>query len=108
MLLASVFLSGRDWLLPATIALGAACAFLFSGYRRSPVACGLRLSSVLLKFLGVLALAACLLDPLWSGQRAKPGANYFVLLADNSQGMQIKDRGATQTRGDDLRHILAA
>jgi len=25
-------------------------------------------------------------------ERARPGANYFAVLADNSQGMKIKDR----------------
>jgi hypothetical protein len=58
--------------------------------------------------LGLLALAACLLEPLWSRERAKPGANYFALLADNSQGMQIKDSGAAQTRGETLRKLLMA
>src|SRR5256885_2426142 len=58
--------------------------------------------------LGLLLLAACLLDPLWSRQRARPGANLFVVIADNSQGMQIKDRGETRSRGELLREMLTA
>ncbi|HEY2953396.1 MAG TPA: glutamine amidotransferase [Verrucomicrobiae bacterium] len=108
MFLSTVFLSGRDWLLPAVVALGASWALLFWAYRRAPATPGLRALCVFLKLLGVLALAACLLEPLWSGQRAKPGANFFVLLADNSQGMQIKDRGETRSRGEVLRNVLAA
>jgi uncharacterized membrane protein len=60
-----------------------------------------------LKLLGLLALAACLLEPLWTQQRARPGANFFVVLADNSQGLQIQDNGASRSRGEDLRALLA-
>src|SRR5262245_48975444 len=105
---ATVFFSGRDWMLPAAGRLIAALGILVWSYRRAWTSPGVRAACLGLKFLGLLALAACLLEPLWSGQRAKPGANFFVLLADNSQGMQIKDRGATRSRGEVLRNILAA
>jgi uncharacterized membrane protein len=59
-----------------------------------------------LKLLGVCALAACLLEPLWSGQRARPGANLFAIVADNSQGLQVKDRGETKTRAELLQDLL--
>ena len=42
---------------------------------------------------------------MWNRSRAKPGANFFVVLADNSQGMQIKDRSAAKTRGDELKEL---
>ena len=54
-----------------------------------------------------LALALCLLEPLWTGQRAKPGGNVLAIVADNSQGMQIHDRGNAQSRGEFLRDALA-
>ena len=57
-----------------------------------------RVGGVLLKALGVAALAFCLLEPLWSGPRARPGANVFAVVADNSQGLQVADGGETQTR----------
>jgi uncharacterized membrane protein len=60
-----------------------------------------------LKLLGLLALAACLLEPLWTGQRARPGANYFVVLADNSQSLQVKDRNQPRSRGEMLKTVLA-
>src|ERR1044071_3464708 len=59
-----------------------------------------------LKLLALTALAFLLLEPLWSGQRARPGANLFAIVADNSQGLQIKDRGETLTRGELLRGLL--
>src|SRR5213079_733628 len=45
-------------------------------------------------------------EPLWSSQRARPGANLFALLADNSQGLQVVDRGETHSRGEVLRNLL--
>src|SRR6185369_13722046 len=55
---------------------------------------------------GLIALAVCLLEPLWSGQRARPGANQFAIVADNSMGMQIHDRDNPQSRGEFLRGLL--
>ncbi len=108
MFLATLFISGRDWLLPAAGALGVALLALAWGYYGAPAGRGTRALCLSLKLLGLLALAFCLLEPLWSGQRARPGANLFVVLADNSQGMQIKDRGEPRSRGEFLRGLLAA
>ena len=60
-----------------------------------------------LKALGVAVLALCLLEPLFSGTRARPGANLFALLVDNSQSMSLKDRGADQTRGQQVKALGA-
>lgn len=62
----------------------------------------------LFKILGLVLLGVCLLEPLWSGQRARPGANLFVILADDSQSLTIKDPGATVTRGEHLKRIVDA
>src|SRR5712691_5311266 len=105
MLLATLLFSGRNWLWPAAAGLGAALLLLVWSYRGSSrgavgwVCLGLKL-------LGVAALATCLLEPLWSGQRARPGANLMAIVADNSMGLQIKDRGETKDRGEVLRDLL--
>src|SRR5439155_192733 len=108
MFLSTLFFSGRDWLVPAAGVLALGLALLFWAYQRTPVNGATRLSCALLKLLGLAALAACLLEPLWSAQRARPGANFFVVLADNSQGMQIKDRGQSQSRGQFLHGLLTS
>ena len=41
------------------------------------------------KLLAVGLLAVCLLEPLRSGVRTRPGANLFAVLVDNSQSMRI-------------------
>ena len=98
MFVATLVISGRDWLWPAAIFLALALLALGWTYRHAPAGGAIRGVCVFLKLLGLLVLAACLVDPLWSGQRARPGANIFVVIADNSQGMQIKDRGETRSR----------
>src|SRR5438094_3638676 len=108
MFLSTLFFSGRDWLLPAAGVVAIALVLLFWAYQRTPVNGGTRVCCVLLKLLGLLALAACLLEPLWSGQRARPGANFFAVVADNSQGMQIKDRGESESRGQLLHGLLTS
>lgn len=106
MFTATLLLSGRDWLWPVAGLLVAALAVLAWNYRTAPAKGGLKGFCASLKTLGFLALAACLLEPQWSGERARPGANFIAVLADNSQGMQIKDAGATGTRGDQLHEHL--
>jgi uncharacterized membrane protein len=100
--LAALYLAGRDWLWPAT-AVGAAGLLLVAWtYSRTPASRGLRLTCAALKIVGLGALIACLLEPMWTGERARPGANLMAVVADNSLSMKLKGRGESQTRGDAL------
>ena len=65
-----------------------------------------KIAAATLKALGFTALAISLLDPLLTGTRPRRGANAFVILADNSQSLGIRDDNATGTRGDWLRDVL--
>ncbi len=105
MTFAALTFSSPDWLWPAAGALGLAVLALAWSYRGGTGG-GLRWLAAGLKALAVAALAICLLDPLWSGQRARPGSNLFALVADNSQGLQVKDRAETRSRGEGLRTLL--
>jgi uncharacterized membrane protein len=102
---AALTFSGANWLWPATAVVAAGAAVLIWSYRASP---GGRMRWVCLglKIAGLAALALCLLEPLWFGQRARPGANLFAVVADNSQGMQIKDQGDTHSRGESLQKLV--
>jgi uncharacterized membrane protein len=103
---ASIILSGRGWLLPADILLVAlATALVWAGHR-SAVETRVRIGCGLLKFVGVFTLAVCLLEPLAIRERARPGANIFGIIADNSQGLRVKDSGESESRGDQLRRRL--
>ena len=105
MTFAALTFSSTDWLWPAAGALGLAVLVLAWSYRGGPGG-GIRWLGAALKVLGVAALAFCLLDPLWSGQRARPGSNLFAIVADNSQGLQVNDRGSAKSRGEGLRAML--
>jgi uncharacterized membrane protein len=59
-----------------------------------------------LRTLGIGLLLLCLLDPQLTTPQAKPGANFLAVLADNSNSLTIKDAGATQTRGEQVRTAL--
>jgi uncharacterized membrane protein len=105
MSLASLTFSGSAWLWPAVGAAVVAALAAFWSYRAaSPGAW--RWVCAGLKALGIALLAFCLLEPLWSAPRARPGANLFAILADNSQGMQVHDRGNSLTRGELMQRTL--
>ena len=101
----SLTFSSWNWLWPVLIFSALALAVLFWSYR-GLAGQPLRWVCLALKAVGITALALCLLEPLWLGQRARPGANLFAVLADNSQGLQVKDQGETVSRGDSVRKLL--
>lgn len=102
---ASLTFSGLTWLWPAVIAAALAALTAFWSYRAAPRGAWRWLCAGL-KALGIALLAFCLLEPLWSAQRARPGANLFAVVADNSQGMQVHDRDETLSRGEAMLRLL--
>jgi uncharacterized membrane protein len=103
----SLTFSSTQWLLPASAFVIIALAVLIWSYRTlAGYPAGLRWGCLALKALGLVALALCLLEPLWLGQRARPGANLFAVLADNSQGLQVQDRASAKSRGEALRALV--
>ncbi len=102
----SLELAGRHWLWPSVAVFGVALVFVAWSYTRTPGPRGLRLACALLKLLGIAALLACLAEPMWTGQRAKPGANLLALVADNSLSMKLHGRGETATRGEMLTRLV--
>ena len=102
----SVFLARKDWLLPAGILFATAILFIAWAYARGSGRVTVRASCAALKTLGVAALLFCLLEPMWTQERAKPGANLFVIIADNSRSMTLSDAGAGTDRGAALRNAL--
>lgn len=94
------------WQLPAA-AIAIVCALaLVWGYWRVPGAAWLKGVCAALKLAALGLLVLCLMEPLYSGMRARPGANLFLVLADNSQSMEIRDRGQGLPRTALLRRQL--
>ena len=111
-LLATVTISVTPWFWPAGALLAVALALMVWSYRRaarlriSHLRFGIWTVAFSLKTLGILVLALCLIEPLWSGRRAKSGANLFIVMADNSSGMTIRDGDASRSRGEILQALL--
>jgi uncharacterized membrane protein len=101
-----IVLAAKAWLIPLLVLILAFAGALVWAGRRGVAGRSARIGCALLKLAGVLALALCLLEPLRVSQRARPGANLFALIADNSQSMQVKDAGQSQSRGEILRGQL--
>ncbi len=104
-LLCSLTIPKTGWMWISVGFLVAVFASLVWTYRRAQAINPGNKTAFVLKLLGVLTLALCLLEPLWISRRARPGANLFVVMADNSGSMNILDRDMTQTRGEILREI---
>ena len=104
--LAAIAFGAPEALWLAVAIFAAAVAFLAWSYRRSDAPAGIRLTAFVLKLLAVVALLLCLLEPIWTSQRARPGANQLAVVADNSLGLLVKDAGTTETRGELLRKLV--
>ena len=95
--LSEITFGDLGWL-PLTAMLAAlTVAAIFIAYRNIRHAGSSRFIAASLKGLGLLVLAVCLVEPLWSGMRARPGANLFFIMADNSRSMQIRDVAGSTT-----------
>lgn len=105
-LLAELTLAAPGWTWPAVVIVATGLAVLLVGYGAGPRAGGWRWLCAGLKIVALAALAWCLLDPQWATPRARPGANLFLVVADNSESLQIHDRGAAASRGAQARALL--
>ncbi len=104
--LGTISIPWSGWVWPAGVLVVIVLTLLVWSYRRAASLSTTHRIAFGLKLLGVLTLALCLIEPLWGGRRAKSGANLFVVAADNSDSMNIRDRGADQSRGETLRTVL--
>lgn len=106
--LGGIVINARQWL-PVTLCAAAAGLLLLAwGYRHVTAGGGVRGGAFALKLIGLVALALCLLDPMVTGERAKPGANLFVVLADNSASLSLLDEALGATRAQRLTALLDA
>ncbi len=107
MIVAEVSLGAPQWLAWAVVLSALALAGLAWSYWRSYSSGWVRALAALLKAAGIVALAICLVEPLFTGSRPRPGSNLFLVLADNSRSLQLADRNHRQTRGQAMQERLA-
>ena len=105
-LLAALLIGERDWIWPAIGLIAVSVAILIWAYRVRTTVTWVRVAAAILRTAAILTLATCLVEPLWSGYRPRPGSNIFVLLADNSSSLQIRDVDSDQTRAEQLTELL--
>ena len=95
MTMPSLIWGSPQWMTGALVLLGVAAAAILWSYARAGTKRSVKIAAAILKALGFTALAISLLDPLLTGTRPLRGANAFVILADNSQSLHIRDDNAT-------------
>ncbi len=105
-LIGTVTIPMSDWVWAAGAAVVAVLVLLAWAYHSVLRRDGWHRAAFGLKLLGVLLLALCLIEPLYTSPRAKSGANLFLVVADNSAGLNIRDRGSERTRGQILQDAL--
>ncbi len=98
--------SASQWLVPAGLLMLFVLVALGWSYARSRGSVAFRLAAASCKAIGFGLLVLCLLEPVISVQRPKSGANLFMVLADASQSLQVKDRNQNQTREQQVRDKL--
>jgi uncharacterized membrane protein len=102
----SLIWGSPQWMAVTVGLVGLATAALLWSYTRAEAKRSVRIIAGVLKALGFTALAISLLEPLLTGSRPRRGANAFVILADNSQSLQIRDGNTTHTNGDWMLGLL--
>ena len=104
----SIIVPASPWVWLTVPVFAAAVVLLIWSYRRSPEIGTVHRIAFCLRLLGLLALLLCLTEPLWSGRQVKSGANLFLVIADNSSGMNVHDQGMAQSRGEILQSAFQA
>ncbi len=95
-----------NWLLPISVMMLVALAVVIWTYTWAQTSGGLKSLMIGMKLAAFLLLAICLLEPMVRYSRPEKGANLMVVMADDSQSLQIKDRGQTQARETQLKQKL--
>ena len=87
--------NAMNWLAVSAVAGGVLVVLLIVGYLRAGsgmVSAGVRVVAASLKILAIVILAVCLLEPLFSGQRARPGAKLTPGRSETPRGRCPRDR----------------
>jgi uncharacterized membrane protein len=98
-------LGAPRWLGWAIGIVAVALVLLVWSYARRGGRAGVRAFAFALKAAAFVILALCLVDPLFTGTRPRPGSNLFLVVADNSASLALADRGG-MSRGDLMRGQL--
>ena len=96
------------WWMACLVIFAILAGVLWWGYGGKTVSGQVRFVAIGLKLGGFALLVLCLLEPLWRDRSAKPGANQFAVIVDNSGSLQIRESADGPTRGENLKDSLLA
>ena len=80
-----------DWGMAVAILMAITAVIVIWSYFNARAAGGSKSLMAFMKISAVLLLAVCLLEPMYRYARPEKGANLMVIMADDSQSLQIKD-----------------
>jgi hypothetical protein len=84
----SYFIGNPAWA-PWIVTIGIILSVLsVLSYRGSRMTIGIRFASLAMRLLGIGLILLCLLEPMGVQERAKPQANAFAVVVDNSQSVK--------------------
>ncbi|MEZ6116704.1 MAG: hypothetical protein R3C28_09040 [Pirellulaceae bacterium] len=98
MMVATLIWGSLGWLPVAIGVVAFLTGLLLWRYSQVRISAGVRSLAIGLKLVAILLLAACLLEPMFQGQRPRPGANLFAVVVDNSQSMQVQQQRSDAVR----------
>jgi uncharacterized membrane protein/cytochrome c-type biogenesis protein CcmH/NrfF len=93
--LAVISMGRPDWLIPAIAIVVVGIIVVGRACKRTDVDRRTQLLAATFKFVGLALLAACLVEPVWSDVQPKPHSNMFLLLVDNSQSLNVRNKAVT-------------
>ena len=100
---ASLVIGDRSWIFPAVaIGIGGLAWILWQNRQRLSAGSW----GPFLRSIAWLLLACCLLNPLWSGQRPRSGANVLAVVADLSRSHLVSPSAGLPSRADDYQRVL--
>ncbi|NNE91669.1 MAG: hypothetical protein HKN23_08480 [Verrucomicrobiales bacterium] len=102
----TIVFANENWLWLVIVFGVGALLFLGLGYAKSPLRGWVRWLAMGLKFLGLVLLALCLMEPMLVDENPKKGANDLVVLADNSRGLAVKGGGQGKTAGEEMAELI--
>ncbi|WP_345683898.1 glutamine amidotransferase [Novipirellula caenicola] len=97
-----------DWVVPVLIAAAILTALTVWNYASQQKMGTFRWLAAALKIAAIALIAVCLLQPMRSGTRPRPKANVLPILVDNSKSMQVKPKGANETRASVVAKQIAS
>ncbi len=95
-----------EWAWPGLILGAVLTGLIVWSWTRSRVSTSVGVFGAAIKILAVVVLVLILLEPMRSETRPEPGANLFLVMADDSQSLGIRDPGEDKFRSEKLKDLL--